>query len=68
MLLIVGMLLSCIFFFLTAAIFYTVLEECKIRIKCIIIYCLCMAGSFIVLSSAQLYHVEGETCNALGKK
>lgn len=62
-----GMLLSSVFFVLTAAVFYFVFEDCKVRIRCIILYSLCMAGSFIILSIAQLSHVEGETCNALGK-
>lgn len=61
------MLISCVFYILTGAIFYFVFEDCKVRIRCIILYSFCTAGSFATLSSAQLFHVEGETCNALGK-
>lgn len=62
-----GMLISSIFFILTAAIFFFVCEVSRVRGRCIIGYCVSMAASFICLSCAQLLRVEGETCNAFGE-
>lgn len=65
--LLLGMLVSSVFFLLTAIIFIVTREESNIRGKCVIAYTLSMAASFICLSLAQIGRVEGDTCNVFGK-